>query len=287
MQLISYTNDNGDSIKLYDNPRALFSTLEGQDVMKLTDTTSTGYRQDGTTLNYSVFDEREMTLTFIIKGRTHEEFLKARDLANKAFRPRCEGYLYYNDGLHDVYIRCHPTSTVKADKTGYMTMTTATVELIANDPLFYDRQNSMTELASWEGGFNLKTSMDHITKFKLRHRGAAVKNIYNDGHVEVPFELQYKGPAEKPALINVKTAEYIRINQTLNSNQTLIVNTNYNDKTVEIETNGVKVNAYNYLDLGSTFFYLGVGDNMLHYTNDNTQQVNQVNVIYRRAYGGI
>lgn len=280
--IVKFTPDVGSGVS-FSGPNIFFDKLEGVGKVTVTDTATTGYRQDGSTLNYSQIDPREMTLNFYVRSKNNIEFLRKRDEVMAAFRPKTEGTLSYNDGIRDVAIRCHATSTPEIDKNKKIRMASGTVSLLANDPLFWDTKSQMLEITTWTGGFRLKTAWP----FSLRTRTAPTKHILNDGHVVVPIEVRFKGPATNPMIRNMKTGDYIRLNQTLTSAQTLIINTDYNKKSVEIEEGGVLTNAYNYINLSSTFFYLAIGDNPIKYTSNDANQVNEVNVIYRRAYGGI
>ena len=49
-----------------------------------------------------------------------------------------------------------------------------------------------------------------------------------------------------PKILNSTTGEFIQVNRELTSEDTLYINTQYRNKKVEIERNGVKINAFNY-----------------------------------------
>ena len=280
---ITYINDDGDAVDFFDNMYFQFTSLEGIDNLGINLTTSQGYQQDGTTLDFSQLDEREMVLKFTLKGSNHAEFVQKRELANRLFRPNCEGTLYYNDGLHDVKIRCIPSASLKADMSATMTMTEASVELLAPNPFFWDREEHVLTLATWEGGFQLPTK----TPFSLRHRGTKNRGILNDGHVPIPFRVTFKGPATKPLIRDRASGFYIKINQDLEEDDVLIIDTDYSKKSVQIQKNGRVYNAYNYIDLNSDFFYLDTGYNPFEYSNGREDEISEVSIYWRRAYGGL
>lgn len=280
---ITYINDDGDKADFFDNVYFQFTELKGIDDMSINLTTSQGFQQDGTTLDFSQLDERDMTLKFILKGLTHEEFVRKREEANRLFRPNCQGTLYYNDGLHDVQIRCIPSASMKADMTATMTMTEASVDLLAPNPFFWDREEHCLTLATWEGGFKLPTKVP----FKLRHRGTMNRGIENDGHVPIPFRCTFKGPATSPAIKDRASGFFIKLNQNLQADDVLIIDTDYAKKSVQIMRDGHLYNAYNFIDLESDFFYLDTGFNPFEYHNGRADETNEVCIYWRRAYGGL
>lgn len=283
MRKITYENDVGDRISFFNNSKVVLSGLQGLGGLEVIDTKGSGYRQDGTSLSYSQLGERQITVDFYIKGNTRMDFLKQRDMVNKSFRPKIEGTIYYNDGYFDVMARCHPIVLPEIENNRVTKIGKGIVELLANDPVFYDRKPTLVEMTSWEGGFYLPGKLP----FELKKRSAPIKNIFNSGHIETSIEVKFQGPAIKPMIRNLATGEFIRINQIIEGDETLIINTNYSNKTVEIEKNGKRTNAYNYIDLSSSFFYLAVGDNPMRYSSENINQINRVTVVYRNAYGGL
>ena len=90
-----------------------------------------------------------------------------------------------------------------------------------------------------------------------------------------------------PCVINHATGEFIKVERTLTTDDTLYITTEFGNKKVEIERNGVRNNAFNYIDLDSTFFQLKVGDNMIEYTTDNDLEPQSVEIRYRNRYLGV
>lgn len=156
------------------------------------------------------------------------------------------------------------------------------IDLICPDPYFKDIILGET-IATWIGGWKFKFKLP----FRFKQRGESKKNIYNSGHVETPIEIIFRGPAVNPSVINHATGEFIKVERTLTSDDTLYITTEFGNKKVEIERNGVRTNAFNYIDLDSTFFQLQVGDNMIEYTTDNNLEPQSVEIRYRNRYLGV
>ena len=73
----------------------------------------------------------------------------------------------------------------------------------------------------------------------------------------------------------------------LTSDDILYISTMFRNKVVEIETENGREDAFNYIDLGTTFFYLQVGDNMLEYSTENDLNPQSVTISYRKRYLGV
>ncbi|WP_035293764.1 phage tail domain-containing protein [Clostridium sp. KNHs214] len=155
------------------------------------------------------------------------------------------------------------------------------VDLVCPDPYLKDYITG-EEISTWIGGWKFKFKLP----FRFKQKGETKKNIYNSGHVETPMEVRFKGPAVNPSVINHTTREFIKVNRELTSDDTLYITTGFGNKKVEIEREGKRVNAFNYIDLDSTFFSLVVGDNLMEYTTESLEP-QSVEIRYRNRYLGV
>jgi hypothetical protein len=94
--------------------------------------------------------------------------------------------------------------------------------------------------------------------------------INNTGDVPAPVRIQFLGGSTNPTITNETTGEFITVNKVIASNEILEITTGYGDKRVElIADDGTRTNAFNYIDLDSTFFSLALGENILSYNADS------------------
>ena len=157
------------------------------------------------------------------------------------------------------------------------------LELVCVDPDFQTPYHLMEAISTWVDGWKWKFKLP----FHMKRRGDPRVNIVNDGHVETPIEVEFHGPAENPRVTNLTRGEYVQVNRTLTSDDTLFINTAFRNKTVEIERNGVREDAFDYIDLGSTFFSLRLGDNLLEYSTQNDLNPQSVIIRYKKRYLGV
>lgn len=275
---IKYTNKLGNEIALSSNLSSLrLYEVIGLDGLTNNIYTSKSPNQDGITIDNTDLQERSISLAGKIITTDKEEMQRCRNELIKVFNPKFGGVINYK-GL---YINCEVDTAPVFSYTSYNILEWI-IELVAPNPYLESLQLG-EEISTWIGGLKFKFSLP----FKLKQRGPTKKNICNDGHVETPVKIYFKGPAVNPCTINHTTNEFIKVNRELTSDDTLIINTEFGNKTVEIERNGVRTNAFNYIDLDSTFFNLQVGDNLIEYTTENDLTPQSVEIRYKNRYVGI
>ena len=160
---------------------------------------------------------------------------------------------------------------------------TGLLELVCMDPMFYDTIQTGERISTWINGWRWPFTLP----FKLKQRGESKKNIINSGDVETPVEIQFHGPAVNPKITNLTTGEFIRVKRELTTDDTLYINTAFGKKKVEIIRNGVSEDAFDYIDLASSFFSLQVGDNVIEYSTENDLDPQSVAIYYYNRYIGV
>ncbi|MFC6038432.1 hypothetical protein ACFPYN_03085 [Paenisporosarcina macmurdoensis] len=80
--------------------------------------------------------------------------------------------------------------------------------------------------------------------------------------------MTFEGPATSPIRIeNETTGEFIEVSQSLLAGEKLWISTEFGKKRVDrIAVDGTRTNAFNYINLASTFFQLESGNNLLTYS---------------------
>lgn len=276
---IKYTNKLGNDIVLSSNPSSLrLYEIVGLDGLTNNIYTSKSPNQDGITIDNTDLQERSISLVGKIITTDKEEMQRRRNELLKVFNPKFGGVIKYKD----LYINCEVDTAPVFKYISYNILEWA-IELIAPNPYLQTLELG-EEINTWIGGLKFKFSLP----FKLKQRGPSMKNIYNDGHVDTPVKIYFKGPAVNPIIYNRTTGEFIRVIRELGTDDTLIINTEFGNKTVEIDVRGGNItNAFHYIDLDSTFFNLQVGDNLIEYTTENDLIPQGVEIRYRERYTGI
>lgn len=283
MQQVTFINKLNESITFSINKPFLLASLDGFSSVTAEINSIKGYSQDGSTYNSTFLDSRQLVIGFSLLADSKEDLMLFRDRVIRVFNPKLgEGELYYSYAGVERKIKCTPESVPKISLISRKRDCVGEVVLIAHNPYFTDVDEKLIELTTWTGGLNFPLNLP----FSLKQKGENIKNIYNDGHVDTPVEIIFKGPAIDPRIENKTTGEFIQVNRELTSEDTLYITTEYGNKKVEIERNGVRDNAFNYINLNSTFFSLELGDNLIEYSTKSLEPKG-VSIKYYNRYLGI
>lgn len=282
-QKIIFSNKLGE-VEFSNRKPIIINELEGFSELKATMETSKAVRQDGETVDSVTFETRQLVIKFTLMANTVEELFKLRDKIIKVFNPKIKSYLIYDYAGIKRKIECRAESTpVIVLKSNTITCEGDITLLASENPFWEDIYESGELISTWIGGWKFKFRLP----FSFKKRGESKKNVYNDGHVETPVEIIFKGPALNPKITNLTTGEFIKVDRELTSNDTLYIKTNFGEKKVEIERDGVRENAFHYIDLDSTFFNLELGDNLIEYKTENELEPQSVEIKYSNRYIGV
>ena len=155
-------------------------------------------------------------------------------------------------------------------------------------PFFRDLTEKKEEVAVWHPSliFPLVMPAEGIS---MGYREPSISvNVFNDGDNKTGMRIEFKalGSLANPSLLNVNTREYFKINREMKAGETIIVDTNYKKKRVEIERNG-RIEKFTDWDISSTFLELDIGDNLFRYDADNNIENLEVSIYYNPQYLGV
>ena len=163
------------------------------------------------------------------------------------------------------------------------------ISLICPDPFLKDVNTTKSEIAIWRNVFEFPLELLE-EGIELGYREPSlIVNIFNKGDVPCAMTIQFKALATvvNPSLFNVNTREYFKINKTMNAGEIITITTHFGNKRVELNQNGVISNAFNWIDLNSTFMQLEPGDNLLRYDADDGIDNLEVSIWHTPQYLGV
>ena len=163
------------------------------------------------------------------------------------------------------------------------------VALICPNPYWQDVVETKEEIAIWRPAFEFPLELIEEGIEMGYREPSLIVNIYNEGDVACGMKIQFKALATvvNPSLFNINTREYFKINKTMSAGEIITVTTGFGDKKVYLDSNGVVTNAFNYIDLNSTFLQLEVGDNLFRYDADEGIDNLEVSIYYTPQYLGV
>ena len=289
MESLVYKDTEGNSITLTDRPYIL-NVLDGADGLKNDLYTTKGLGQDGYTITDKTVQKRALSLKgYILAENTEDVEIYKRRLLTM-FNPKNKGSFVYSFGdmskKIDVEVETGPifSKDVTARTQNYI------VNLIAPDPYWRDTIDNKTDIALWRGKFNFPLFIPKAKGIIMGVREPSlIANINNPGDIETGMLIEFRAKATvvNPSLFNINTREYIKINKTMAAGEVIKINTNYGNKKITSNTNGVETDILNLLDITSTFLQLAKGDNLLRYDADTGLDNLEISIYNTPGYVGV
>jgi hypothetical protein len=284
LQKITFTNARGTSIVL-SRPPFLLTKVEGLGDVDADVQTQKAPFQDGSTFIDSILGDRFLTLEVVVIGADPADTQQKRVFLSSILNPKLgEGTLRYENenGIKEIKATLDnvPAFPSGSDNRG-RTFQRAMVNFLCPSP--YWRSLQITEEPTFEPLFQFPFEGSFEMGIQRDKR-----IIDNDGDAPAPIYVEFYGPAVNPVITNNSTGEYIKVNQTLAEGEFMRVDTTPGQKSVEfIAPDGTATNVFNWIDLGSSFFQLAVGENEIEYSADSDIQGAIVNISYNKLYVGV
>ena len=283
-EYLEYTNSRGASVRFGGGSFCGLVSVEGLgDVGAVIQTQSAPF-QHGATFIDALLEQRFISVEFIVRGENYGEVAKRRaDIARTLSPLNGLGTLkYVNGGIaRDIYaiaegVPAFPDGEARGERwqRGLLTF-------VAPSPYWQDVEPTNVKLEDYVSNFSFPFSFP--VSFAAR---GDMRTLINDGHAPAPVKITFRGESINPKITKVDTGEFIRVKRTIPAGYSLVITTGFNDKAVKIVApDGVITNAMGYIDLGSTFFSLDVGDNRLSFITEGGQP--DVYIEYKNLYLGV
>ena len=284
MQKIEFTNSSGNTIVIDETEDFMLQNLSITPLSTINQNEKS-FQQDGSTYLGTLFNERDISFNVVVFGNSIDEiYQKRRNLIN-IFNPKLgEGTLKYTNDFISKSITCVSDfvpnfAPGQTNQTGHYQV--GVCSFTANDPYFNDNDDTIIKLEDFVG--NLEFPFTFPVEFAVRGDSAIIDNI---GDFNTPIIAEFRGPATNPQLTNETTNEFIKVNRVLLVDEKIIINTEFGNKSVIFEdSTGNQFNAYNSIDIDSTFWDLEIGENDISFITDAGSP--DVFVTYRNRFVGV
>lgn len=277
---IIYVNERGGMIEFANHAPLMLLKLDLNE-LKNNIQLSKNYGQDGSIYHSSQLEHRQITL----EGAILKDFEFYKDKIIKIINPKQTGVLIY-DGNKKINVIIESISVARKDGPIQKFL----INFLCPNPYWQELQELKQYIALWKGDFTFPLEISE-QGIMLGHREPTlIVNVYNPGDVPCGMRIEFKalGEITNPSLFNVNTRKYIKINKTMQAGETITVTTHFANKRVELtKADGTKKNAFNYIDLNSTFMQLDVGDNLFRYDADINIDNLEVSIYYTPQYLGV
>lgn len=284
MRKITFTNSRGESVVLGDSAPFLITKLEGTGAVQVDIQMQKSPFQDGRSFRDSLLDIRTVTIEGVILEYDPVKRANFRRNLAQAFNPKLGlGVLRYeyDGGMKEIQAIADGSPVFPDRQT--IPAQRFLLTFVCPSPFWLDTYTTSREMSYLMGGFGFLLRLP--TSFSTR---SFRRTFINEGDVETPVLIEFKGPAKNPTIQNNTTGEFIRVKRELGENDVLHIDTAFGNKRVEIvREDGRKENAFHYLDLSSTFFQLLIGENQVEYNSNNDSTKTRVTIRFKNRYVGV
>lgn len=164
------------------------------------------------------------------------------------------------------------------------------VSIICPDPFFKDENEIVIDISKQYDAFEFPFEIDSSgIEFSTidTDRSTIVVN-YGDVDSGMIIELStVQGTINNPVIYNYQTGEQLRINDSINEGEKIIVNTNKGKKSLIKIVDGVERNIINKFDIKTTWLQLRRGANYFTYSADSQSELLKVEIKQNTLYLGV
>lgn len=265
---------------------------EGLDGLSTDIKTFRSVAQTGVSIQASLIRERIVSIRGAIVYDRYEEKEKLKQNIYSVFNPAFSGDLKIitdantEFNLKNVYIEEAP---VFEEKLNGPDIEFFNITFTCPNPFLLGKEKKLS-LQNETGNFKFDWEIlkEGVTLSDIDAN--AIKNAYNNGDIETPIKvvIRARGAMADPYILNINTNEAIRVKYPLKAGERIEVTTGYGEKKVyHYNADNVKKDIFKHIDLNTVFFSLGVGDNLIKYGADDTQQNMSVDIYYSERFLGV
>lgn len=247
-----YVNDNGGTLTFEYAFGYLISKPSGIDTVSVNLSQAQGINQVGSTVESKTVQPRPVTISGILVGADQEA---RKEALMSVIRPDLGGKLYADDYYLNVHVTATPVVEARSKFAHFQ------FSLSAPYP-YWQKDNSVSQaLSGVQKMFKFPWNISRAYQFGSWME-TQFMNVSNGGQLPVPFTATFyaKNEVVNPKIRNVVTGEILILNKTMITGERVVVEITHNRTYVTSSEDG---NIRGALDLDSTLFRLGVGDNVL------------------------
>ena len=248
----TYVNENGQSLVLDAEHGFIINKPAGIDTLAINHAQAQGINQVGSTIQSSNVQSRPVVVNGYMVGHS---YVSSKDQLLSIIRPDLSAKLYADD----YYLDVRPTATPVIGPESFFAP--FQFSLIASYPYWQKDSSASATLSGVRKSFKFPWNISRAYRFG-EVISAAFINIYNEGQVPIPYTVTFSAidTVVSPKLIEADTNEYLLLNKSLVAGEKVVVEITHERTYVNSSIDGECRGA---LDLGSSFFRLKVGDNVI------------------------
>lgn len=282
MYSLKVENDRGNILELTNNQDYTVFKIEGLNPPQATINSSVNTTTDGSSINSVRLENRNIVIYMTIEGDVESNRINLY----KYFPVKKRIKLYFKNYTRDIYIEGN-VELIECDL--FTNKQIAQISIICPKPYFKDVQNLITTFGDVSSMFEFPFS---ISKTGIEISGITTnqrRSIINTGDIEtgVIIKLFSTGTVVNPVIYDVLKRTQLKLNFTMLASDTIVINTNVGEKSIELIRDGVTYNAMGYMAQDSTWFIMEAGDNVFTYDADSGNSYLQLTFTTSILYSGV
>jgi hypothetical protein len=272
----TYVNENGQTAVFDAEHGYIINKPAGIDTLAISHSQAQGINQVGATIQSSNVQSRPVVINGYLLGHS---YVASKDKLLSIIRPDLNARLYAGD----YYLDVRPTATPVIGPESFFAP--FQFSLIAAYPYWQKDGSASETLSGVRKSFKFPWNISKPYRFGEVVTAAFI-NIHNEGQVPVPYTVTFSAidTVVNPKLIEADTNEYLLLNKTLVAGEKVVVEITHERTYVNSSIDGECRGA---LDLGSSFFRLQVGDNVIKPEADSGKTNLNVKIDYAAEIVGI
>ena len=282
MYSLKVENDRGNTLELTNNPKYKVFKIEGLNPPHATINSSVNTTTDGSSINSVRLENRNIVIYTTIEGDVEANRINLY----KYFPAKKTVKLYFSNESRKIYIE-GTVELIECDL--FSNKQIAQISIICPKPYFKDVENLVTIFSDvssmFEFPFSISKAGVEISTIGTNQR----RSIINTGDIEtgVIIKLFATGTVVNPVIYDVLKRTYLKLNFTMLASDTVVINTNVGEKSIELIRDGVTYNAMGYMAQDSTWFVIEAGDNVFTYDADSGNSNLQLTFTTAILYSGV
>ncbi|TQI66916.1 phage tail domain-containing protein [Clostridium sp. KNHs216] len=163
-----------------------------------------------------------------------------------------------------------------------------TISLICPDPRFYSAQDSLTQLAAWDGLIEWDVEIREEPFALTEKVNTLIGNVHNDSSVPMGLTVAFTASGEvvNPSLYDINRHELMKINTTMHIGDKILITTGTGNKNVQLISGGRTFNINNLMAYPPKWLMAYEGDNLFRYDADSGIDSLSVSILSTQAYWG-
>lgn len=282
MYELKVKNSSGEVLNLSATKKYKVYKIDGLTPPAATINSSVNTTQDGSIINSARLENRNIVIYMTIEGNAEENRINLY----KYFTPKRNVSIYFKNNIRNVYIE----GTVELIETDlFAQKQLAQVSIICPKPYFRSINDLVSVFSEVSSYFSFPFAIP-VTGIELSSVTTNIrKSIINSGDVEtgIIIKLFTTGTVVNPILYDVNKRTALKLNITMQAGDTIIINTNTGEKSIQLLRSGAYSNAMGYLTPDSNWLTLTAGDNVFAYECESGSSNLQITFSTSILYGGV